>query len=103
MRSGTRLAVFSLLALCTALAVGGSGAAANNNPGASGNPLVVTYSTPGQLSDVTRTTIRGFPTGTGMARLRSKRARSRPTSRTARRSSRRGRRKASRARTRPVP
>ena len=69
MRSGTRLAVFSLLALCTALAVGGSGAAGNNNPGASGNPLVVTYSTPGQLSDVTRTTIRGFPTGTGGCRF----------------------------------
>src|SRR5437667_10079430 len=69
MRSGTRLAVFSLLALCAALAVGGSGAAANNNPGASGKGLVVTYSTPGQLSDVTRTTIRGFPTGTGGCRF----------------------------------
>jgi hypothetical protein len=69
MRSSTRLAVCSLLASCAALAVAGSGAAAPINSDAAANPLVVGFTTPGKLSDVTRTTIRGYPTGTGSCRF----------------------------------
>ena len=70
MRSSTRLVVF-VLTSCAAVAVAGSGVAApaRDMSGAAVNPLVVTYSTPGKLSDVTRTTIRGYPTGTGSCRF----------------------------------
>src|SRR5437763_4718769 len=71
MRSSIRLAVF-LLVSCAAVAVAGTGAAAPDTSGTSGaavKPLVVTYTTPGKLSDVTRTTIRGYPTGTGSCRF----------------------------------
>src|SRR5690349_5021026 len=74
MRASIRLAVFFLVS-CAAVAVAGTGAAPPPAPDPSGTsgaavqPLVVTYNAPGRLSDVTRTTIRGYPTGTGSCRF----------------------------------